>query len=74
MPLFPRPQQPQNSLLAQMQSIRQLMGGNPQAMAVQLMKSNPQLARQFDEFMRTNQGKTPDQVLQERGIDPSIFG
>lgn len=50
------------------------MGGNPQAMAVQLMKNNPQLARQFDEFMRTNQGKTPDQVLQERGIDPSIFG
>ena len=50
------------------------MGGNPQAVAIQMMRNNPQLARQFNDFMQTNQGKTPQQVLQERGIDPSMLG
>ena len=67
MGVFPRPQQ--NNLLAQMQSIRQLMGGNPQQMMLQAMQSNPQMYQQFQQFMRDNQGKTPEQVAQENGID-----
>lgn len=51
-----------------------MMGGNPQAFAIQMMQSNPQLARQFDEFMQANRGKTPGQVLRDRGIDPSSIG
>ena len=65
---------PQSNLLAQMQNIRQLMGGNPQAMAIQLMRQNPQLAQQFDQFMQTHRGMTPAQVLQQQGIDPAQLG
>ena len=51
-----------------------MMGGDPQAFAMQMMRSNPQLAQQFDAFMQANQGKTPAQVLRERGIDPASLG
>lgn len=74
MGLFPKPQMPQNNLLSQMQAIRQMMGGNPQAYAIQMMRDNPQLAQQFDQFMQTHRGMTPAQVLQEEGIDPSSIG
>ena len=74
MALFPQPQTPQSNLLAHMQGIRQIMGGDPQAFALQMMRSNPQLAQQFDAFMQANQGKTPAQVLRERGIDPASLG
>ena len=74
MALFPQPQIPQNNLLSQMQAIRQMMGGNPQAFAIQAMRNNPQLAQQFDQFMQTHKGMTPAQVLQQQGIDPSILG
>lgn len=56
------------------QSIRQLMGGDPQAFAVQMMQSNPQLLQQFDNFMQLNKGKTQAQVLRDNGIDPSTLG
>lgn len=74
MALFPQPQIPQNSLLMRAQSIRQLMGGDPQAFAVQMMQSNPQLLQQFDNFMQLNKGKTQAQVLRDNGIDPSTLG
>lgn len=45
------------------------MGGNPQQMMLQAMQSNPQMYQQFQQFMRDNQGKTPEQVAQENGID-----
>lgn len=56
------------------QSIRQLMGGNPQAFAIQMMQNNPQLLYKFDNFMQLNKGKTQAQVLRDNGIDPSMVG
>ena len=69
MALFPQPQIPQNNLLSQMQAIRQMMGGNPQAFAMQMRQSNPQFAA----FVRDNQGKSPEQIAQEHGIDYSAI-
>ena len=77
MALFPRPQTPQNPLgniFAQAQAIRQAMGGNPQAFAIQFMRSNPEIAKQFNDFMTEHQGQTPAEVLRESGIDPSSIG
>jgi len=45
-----------------------MLSGNPQDMAAQLLSTNPQ----FAEFMRNNQGKTPEQVAQENGIDFNV--
>lgn len=73
MGLFPQPQTPQNSMLAQLQGIRQMMGGNPQAMLQQLMHTNPQMYQQFQQFMASNQGKTPEQVARENGIDYELI-
>lgn len=50
------------------------MGGNPQAFAIQLMRSNPEIAKQFNDFMTEHQGQTPAEVLRESGIDPSSIG
>lgn len=70
MGLFPQPQQSHSGgMIEQMQAIRQMMGGNPQAMLQQLMRTNPQMYQQFQQFMANNQGKTPEQVARENGID-----
>lgn len=45
-----------------------MMNGNPQAMYQSLMQGNPQ----FAEFVRSNQGKTPEQIARENGIDYGI--
>lgn len=50
------------------------MGGNPQAFAIQLMRSNPEVAKRFNDFMIEHKGQTPAEVLQEKGIDPSSIG
>ena len=50
------------------------MGGNPQAMAIQLMRNNPKMAQDFDQFMQQYQGMTPSQVLSKNGIDPASLG
>lgn len=50
------------------------MGGNPQAFAIQFMRDNPEVAQRFNDFMMENQGLTPAQVLQGKGIDPSSIG
>jgi hypothetical protein len=42
-----------------------MLRGDPQSMAQQMMRTNPQ----FAEFVRRNQGKSPDQIAQEHGID-----
>lgn len=42
-----------------------LRSGNPQQIAQNLMRQNPQ----FKAFMDANQGKTPEQVAKEHGID-----
>ena len=41
------------------------MSGNPQGMYEQLMRTNPQ----FADFVRQNQGKTPEEIAKEHGID-----
>lgn len=40
-------------------------GGGPEAFARQMMESNPS----FKSFVEANQGKTPEQIAQENGID-----
>ena len=44
---------------------RMLRSGNPQQIAQNLRQQNPQ----FKAFMDANQGKTPEQVAKEHGID-----
>lgn len=42
-----------------------LKNGNPDAIFNQMMQSNPQFAN----FVKTNQGKSPEQIARENGID-----
>ena len=42
-----------------------LKNGNPEQIAINLMQKNPQ----FKAFMDANQGKSPEQVAQQYGID-----
>lgn len=44
---------------------RMLKNGNPERIAINLMQKNPQ----FKAFMDANQGKSPEQVAQQYGID-----
>lgn len=45
--------------------VRMLRSGNPEQIAHQLMQQNPQ----FRAFVQANQGKSPDQVARENGLD-----
>lgn len=47
--------------------IKMLRSGNPEQIAQNLMMQNPQ----FRSFMQQNQGKSPEQVAKEHGIDIS---
>lgn len=47
--------------------VRMLRSGNPEQIAQQLMQQNPQ----FRAFVQANQGKSPDQVARENGLDLS---
>lgn len=49
--------------------LRQLMNGNPQALYDAMLKNN----KQFAEFVKSNEGKTPEQIAQAYGIDPNIL-
>lgn len=42
----------------------------PEQATSRLMQSNPQ----FAQFVNENRGKTPAQIAQEHGIDPSLLG
>lgn len=64
MGLFPRPQSARGSNIG---DLRSMIGGDPEAFARQLMRGNPA----FADFVRRNQGKTPEQIAQENGIDYS---
>lgn len=61
--------QPANNMLANVQKLGQLMSilksGNPNAIAAQMLLSNPQ----FRQFVEQNRGKAPEQIAQEHGID-----
>ena len=58
-------QQSSGGLFARLNQIKGLMSGDPQAMYQQMMQSNPQ----FAQFVRDNQGKSPEQIAAEHGID-----
>lgn len=47
------------------QMVGMLRGQNPQQVARMLAQKNPQ----FAEFLRQNQGKSPEQIASENGID-----
>ena len=52
----------QNDLLGMVSALK---NGDPEVMARQMMSSNPQFRR----FVEANQGKSPEQVARENGID-----
>jgi hypothetical protein len=54
-----------NSIFNRINAVKNLIGGNPQGVYENLLQTNPQ----FAEFVRANQGKTPEQIAQENGID-----
>ena len=45
--------------------LKAMAKGNPSALYSRLMQTNPQFAR----FVEDNQGKTPEQIAKENGID-----
>ena len=69
MGLFPRPQSSQtNGIFARLNEVQRFVNGDPQAAYQSLMRSNPQ----FMQFVQMNQGKTPEQIASENGIDYSM--
>ena len=60
---------PMNNMRQMMQmvnGIKQMMNGqNPDTVMKLFAQKNPQ----FDQFLRDNQGKTPQQIAQDYGID-----
>lgn len=63
------PSMQQNNPIAMMGQLKQLVGmlrgQNPQQVAQMMAQKNPQ----FAEFLRQNQGKSPEQIAAENGID-----
>lgn len=49
--------------------IASLLNGNSEEVYQNLMRNNPQ----FAQFVNANKGKTPEQIAQAYGINPSIF-
>ena len=64
---------PQNNPMAMMGQIRQTMsmlrGQDPRQVAQLMAQRNPQFAA----FLQQNQGKTPEQIAAENGIDISLL-
>lgn len=64
---------PGNNPMAQLQQLRQMAqmmrGQNPQQLLQSFAAQNPQ----FAEFLRQNQGKSPQQIAAERGIDMGLL-
>ena len=53
---------PQNNMMGM---LRAIAGDNPQAAFNSMMSNNPQ----FAQFVRENQGRTPEQIAQAYGVD-----
>ena len=68
-PLMMAMQGGNNKMARAMQVMKMLRSGNPEQIARQMMRSNPQ----FRQFVEANKGKTPEQVAQEHGIDLNQF-
>ena len=56
---------PANGIIQNLQQLKALANGSPQAAFSMLMNNNPQ----FRQFVQQNQGKSPEQIAQENGID-----
>lgn len=52
-----------------MDSIKAILNGDTNAIYQQMLRNNPQ----FAQFAQSVQGKTPEQVCREYGIDPAIL-
>ena len=46
-------------------TLRRMVGGNPDAFMERMMQTNPQ----FAEFVNANRGKTPEQIAADYGLD-----
>lgn len=61
---------PANNPMASLGNIMQMLrSGNPEQIAQALMQQNPQ----FRAFMQANQGKRPEDVAKEHGVDLSAL-
>lgn len=60
---------PINAKLGQMGQLLQMVKSNPQGMLANMMRSNPQ----FRQFVEQNRGKSPEQIAEAYGIDPSLL-
>lgn len=64
-----RSQAPENNPMAMMGQLKQMAqmmrGQNPDALVQNFAQRNPHFAA----FLRQNQGKSPEQIAQENGID-----
>ena len=54
-----------HSMMGQIGQLKQMFSGDPNAAIQMLSQRNPQ----FAQFMRDNQGKSPEQIAKEYGID-----
>ena len=63
---------PQNNPLAMMSQLKQMVsmirGQDPRQVAQLMAQRNPQ----FAEFLRQNQGKSPEQIAADYGIDINL--
>jgi hypothetical protein len=54
-----------NGVSSKIDSLRQMVGGNPDAFMQRMMQTNPQ----FAEFVNANRNKTPEQIAADYGLD-----
>lgn len=59
-----------NPIMAMIAQMMGQSGGNPQAMAQQILDQNPEFARQLQ---GQNVPQMAQQMLRQRGIDPSMI-
>lgn len=60
---------PINAKLGQMGQLLKMVKSNPQGMLANMMQNNPQ----FRQFVEQNRGKSPEQIAETYGIDPSLL-
>lgn len=65
--MFPKPQI-SGGMSDRMSAIRGLMGGNPEAFAMQALRTN----QGFADFVQRNQGKSIGQIASENGVDINL--
>ena len=58
-----------NNGLAGLSQLASIMKGDPNKVYEEMMKTNPKFAK----FVKENEGKSPEQIAKENGIDPSIL-